>query len=180
MERIFLIGYMGAGKTFLGNALACKMHLFRIDTDHFIENRYRKKVSEIFAVEGENRFREIEHKIISELSELEDVIISTGGGLPCFNNNMELMNRKGTTVYLEVSVDELVRRLKTDKATRPVLQGRSGEELRAFIAENLEKRKPFYEQAKIRFNAELMDGKKDIDTLAERLKEIISLYNYRD
>jgi shikimate kinase len=169
---------MGAGKTSLGRALAHKMNLLYIDTDHFIENRYRKKISEIFASEGESRFREIEHKVISELSDFENVIIATGGGLPCFHDNMKLMNEHGTTVYLEVSVDELAARLKADKVTRPVLQGRSGEDLKTFIAENLDKRRPFYEQAKIRFSAETMDGNDDIDALAKRLETIISFYNY--
>jgi shikimate kinase len=173
MKRIFLIGYMGAGKTMLGKVLAEKMNLAYIDTDHFIESRYRKKISEIFASEGENRFREIEHNVISELSDFEDVVISTGGGLPCFNHNMKLMNEKGTTVYLEVSVNELSVRLEASKTMRPVLQGHSGKELRAFIAENLDKRKPFYEQAKIRFDVELMDDEKDIEALRAALEKII-------
>jgi shikimate kinase len=173
MKRIFLTGYMGAGKTMLGRVLAKKMNLSYIDTDHFIENRYRKKISEIFADKGESRFREMEHHVISELSDFEDAVISTGGGLPCFNNNMELMNEKGTTVYLEVSAEELAARLETSKTMRPVLQGLTGEELRKFISENLEKRRPYYEQAKIRFDAGKMDNRKDIDALAEALKQII-------
>ena len=168
---------MGAGKTLLGKVLARNMRLSYMDTDHFIENRYRKKISEIFAVEGENYFREIEHKVISELSELEDVIISTGGGLPCFNDNMEIMNRKGTTVYLEVSVHKLADRLTSGKTVRPVLQGRTGEDLRAFIAENLAKRKPFYEQAKIRFDTESANDDENVDFLAKRLEKTIFLYN---
>lgn len=164
---------MGAGKTMLGKVLAKKMNLSYIDTDHFIENRYRKKISEIFADRGESRFREIERRVISELSDFEDVVISTGGGLPCFNNNMELMNEKGTTVYLEVSVEELAARLEAGKTVRPVLQGRTGEELRKFISENLEKRRPYYEQAKIRFAAGKMNSRKDIDALTEALKQII-------
>jgi shikimate kinase len=172
-KRIFLTGYMGAGKTMIGKALGNRMNLSYIDTDHFIENRFKKKVSEIFASEGENRFREIEHNVISELSDFENVVISTGGGLPCFNNNMELMNEKGITVYLEASVDGLAARLDASKAVRPVLQGRSGEKLRKFISENLEKRRPYYEQAKIRFDTEKMDNEQDIDTLVETLKKII-------
>ncbi|MDR0836200.1 MAG: shikimate kinase [Tannerella sp.] len=170
MKRIFLIGYMGAGKTMLGKALADTMNLTYIDTDHFIENRYRKRISDIFTNEGENRFREIEHKIISELSDFEDIIISTGGGLPCFNNNMELMNGKGMTVYLEVSVNELAARLEASRNVRPVLQGRSGDELRKFIAENLEKRRLYYEQAKVRFDVEKMEDEKDVSALVEVLK----------
>jgi shikimate kinase len=173
MKRIFLTGYMGSGKTILGKALANRTNLSYIDTDHFIESRYRKKIREIFAGEGENRFREIEHNVISELADYEDVVISTGGGLPCFNNNMELMNEKGITVYLEVSVNELAARLETSKSVRPVLQGRSGEELKQFISENLDKRRPYYEQAKIRFDVEKMEDERDIEMLVKALEKII-------
>ena len=173
MKRIFLIGYMGAGKTTLGKALARLMNLSYIDTDQYIEKRYHKKISEIFAMEGEERFRDIEHRIIKEISEFEDVVVSTGGGLPCFNDNMAVMNSFGTTVYLETSVEELAARLKVSKGVRPVLKNRSGEQLTEFIKENLDKRRFYYEQAKIRFNAELMYDDKDVEILAEKLKSIL-------
>ncbi|MDR2385577.1 MAG: shikimate kinase [Tannerella sp.] len=173
MKRIFLTGYMGVGKTIIGRTLGEKINFSYIDTDHFIENRYRKKISEIFAIEGENRFREIEHNVISELSDFEHVVISTGGGLPCFNNNMELMNKKGITVYLEASATLLAARLEASNTVRPVLQGRFGEDLRKFISENLEKRRICYEQAKIRFNVEEMKDEKDIKVLLKALQQII-------
>lgn len=173
MIRIFLIGYMGAGKTTLGKALARRMELSYIDTDHFIENRYRKKVSEIFASEGEEQFRDIEHRVLLEISEFENVIVSTGGGLPCFNNNMTIMNKTGTTIYLDVSVEELAARLEVSKNVRPVLKNRSGSELVVFIKENLDRRRSFYEQAEIRFNAELMCTDSDVEVLAERLESLI-------
>ena len=169
MKRIFLIGYMGAGKTTLGKALARLMNLSYIDTDQYIEKRYHKKISEIFAAQGEERFRDIERRIINEISEFENIIVSTGGGLPCFNDNMAVMNSFGTTVYLETSIKELAARLEVSKSVRPVLINRSGEKLAEFIEENLDKRKVFYEQAKIRFNAELMYDDKDVDVLAEKL-----------
>jgi shikimate kinase len=173
MIRIFLIGYMGAGKTTLGKVLARQMNLSYIDTDHFIENRYHRKVGDIFAAEGESRFREMEHRILCEVSEIENVVISTGGGLPCFNDNMGIMNNIGTTVYLEVSVEGLAARLRASKTIRPVLQNRSGKELTDFIKENLDKRRPFYEQAKICFNAELMYTSCDAKALAEKLELLI-------
>ena len=174
MIRIFIVGYMGAGKSTVGKELAYRMNLTYIDTDHFIENRYRKKVNEIFATEGEERFREIEHRVLLEISEFEDVIISTGGGLPCFNDNMTLMNQKGITIYLEVPEDELAVRLEASKNIRPVLKKRYGNELKAFIKENLSVRRPFYEQAKIRFLAGKKYSKNNIDALA---KEVESLVN---
>ena len=173
MKRIFLIGYMGAGKTTLGKVLAMRMNLSYIDTDHYIENRYHKKISEIFATEGEGHFREIEHRILLEVSEFENIVVSTGGGTPCFNNNMNIMNDLGTTVYLETSAEELAARLKVSKNVRPILSKYSGSELIDFIRENLDKRKVFYEQAKIRFNAEQMLTEKDVDVLAEKLEKLI-------
>ena len=173
MKRIFLIGYMGAGKTTLGKMLARKMNLSYVDTDHYIENRYHKKISEIFASEGEARFRDIEHRILLEVSEFEDLVISTGGGVPCFNDNMNIMNSLGTTIYLETSEKELAARLKESKNVRPVLKDHTGSEFIDFIKENLSKRKVFYEQAKIRFNAELMYAGADVDELAENLKKLI-------
>ena len=173
MKRIFLIGYMGAGKTTLGKALAHRMNLSYIDTDNYIEKRYHKKISEIFATEGEERFRNIEHRMIKEISEIEDVIVSTGGGLPCFNDNMTVMNSLGITVYLETSVEELAARLKVSRNVRPILKNRTGNELIAFIKESLDKRKTFYELAKVRFNAEQMYNDKDVDLLAGKLEAII-------
>lgn len=173
MKRIFLIGYMGAGKTTLGKALARRMNLSYIDTDHFIENRYRKKVGEIFAAEGEERFRNLEHRVLLEIAEYEDVVVSTGGGLPCFNDNMAAMNRAGTTVFLDVPVEELAARLEISKNVRPILKDRTGDELAAFIKENLDKRRLFYEQAEIQFNAELMYTNKDVEILAEKLEALI-------
>lgn len=173
MIRIFLVGYMGAGKTTLGKALAQRMKLFYIDTDQFIENRYHKKVSDIFASEGEEQFRHIEYRMLREVSEIENAVISTGGGLPCFNDNMALMNCAGVTVYLEVSVEELAARLEAGKTIRPVLQNRSGEELVDFIRENLNKRRSFYEQAGICFRAERMYTECDVEVLAEKLELLI-------
>jgi shikimate kinase len=173
MIRIFLIGYMGAGKTTLGKVLAHRMNLSYIDTDHFIENRYRKKVGDIFAAKGEGRFRDMEHRILCEVSEIEDVVISTGGGLPCFNDNMLIMKKAGTTVYLDVSVEELAARLRTSRVIRPILQNRSGMELTDFIRENLNKRRPFYERARICFNADSMNTDCDVEALAEKLELLI-------
>lgn len=173
MKRIFLIGYMGAGKTTVGKNLADLVGLSFIDLDYHIEGRYHKAVSQIFAERGEDAFREIERKMLHEVAEFEDVLISTGGGAPCFFDNMEFMNARGTTVYLRVSVEELAKRLEMCKHTRPVLKGRSGEELRTFIAESLEKREPFYTKATVVFDAEKMLTESDVRDISEALMEII-------
>jgi shikimate kinase len=149
------------------------MNLRYIDTDHFIENRYHKKISEIFAAEGEARFRDIEHRVLLEVSEFEDVVISTGGGLPCFNDNMTIMNNTGITIYLDVPVEELAVRLGLSKSERPVLKKRTGSELIEFIKDNLNIRKQFYEQSKIRFQAGQINSKNHIESMAKELESML-------
>ena len=173
MIRIFLTGYMGAGKTTLGKALARELHIPFIDLDWYIEERFHKTVGELFSERGEASFRELEKNMLHEVGEFEDVVISTGGGAPCFFDNMEFKNASGTTVYLKVSVEELAKRLELCKHTRPVLKGRSGEELRAFIAESLEKRNPFYTKASITFDAEKMLTESDVHDISNALMKIL-------
>lgn len=171
MKRIFLIGYMGAGKTTVGKDLSKRLGLSFIDLDCYIEGRYLRTVSQLFAEKGENAFREIERKMLREVAMFEDVLISTGGGAPCFFDNMKFMNESGTTVYLQVSVEELAKRLEICKHTRPILQGHSGDSLVAFIAENLEKRNPYYTQASIVFDAENMLTETDVNEISTALKK---------
>ena len=102
MTRIFLIGYMGAGKTTLGKAFAREMSLNFIDLDWFIEERFHKTVQQLFLERGEDGFRELERKMLHEVAEFEDVVVSTGGGTPCFFDNMEYMNDCGDTVFLDI------------------------------------------------------------------------------
>lgn len=173
MKRIFLVGYMGAGKTTVGKDLARRAGLTFIDLDFYIEGRYHKLVSEIFAERGEEAFREIERKMLHEVAEFEDVLVSTGGGAPCFFDNMDFMNGCGTTIYLKVSVEELAKRLEMCKHTRPVLKGRSGGELRDFISDSLEKRNPFYTQATLTFDAEKMFTQSDVQDISNALMEMI-------
>ena len=102
MVRIFLTGYMGAGKTTLGKAFARKLNVPFIDLDWYIEERFHKTVGELFTERGEAGFRELERNMLHEVAEFENVVISTGGGAPCFYDNMEFMNRTGKTVFLNV------------------------------------------------------------------------------
>ena len=161
MKRVFLVGYMGAGKTTVGKELAKLAGLSFIDLDYYIEGRYHKAVSQIFAERGEEAFREIERNMLHEVAEFEDVLISTGGGAPCFFDNMEFMNASGTTVYLKVSVEELAKRLELCKHTRPVLK------------ESLEKRNPFYTKASITFDAEKMLTESDVHDISNALMKIL-------
>lgn len=167
MHRIFLIGYMGAGKTTIGKVLARRLNLSFIDLDLFIEQRYHKSVSVLFNEKGESKFREIERLMLHEVAEFENVIISTGGGTPVFYDNMEFMNRTGCTIYLEVACDLLTDRLLKNSDKRPLIAGKSADELRAFITSNLERRLPYYENAKIRVSID--DEKESIEEIVLRV-----------
>lgn len=173
MNRIFLVGYMGAGKTTIGKVLSKLIGLTFIDLDYYIEGRFRKTVAQLFAERGEEGFRSIERNMLHEVAEFEDVLVSTGGGTPCFFDNMEFMNQQGTTIYLQVSVDELASRLELCKHTRPVLKNRTGDELKAFVAESLSGRLPFYQKASIVFDANELMTEADAYALSEQLKKLI-------
>ena len=175
MTRIFLIGYMGAGKTTLGKAFARSLGLTFIDLDWYIEERFHKTVRQIFEERTEEGFRELEKRMLHEVADFEDVVIATGGGTPCFFDNVEYMNRKGETVFLDVSQEVLFRRLKVAKQQRPLLANKTDEELMAFIQEALEKRLPHYTKAKYVFNGELLENRHQIQQSVERLKELLKL-----
>ena len=127
MIRIFLTGYMGAGKTTLGKAFARELNVPFIDLDWYIEERFHKSIRELFVERGEASFRELERNMLHEVSEFEDVIISTGGGTPCFFDNMDYMNGHGQTVFLDVHLDILFNRLRVATHQRPILQGKTDE-----------------------------------------------------
>ena len=170
MTRIFLLGYMGAGKTTLGRALAAALGLQFIDLDCYIEERFRKTISQIFAEKGEEEFRNIERRMLHEAGEFEDVIISTGGGTPCFFDNVEYMNSQGTTVFLDVPVERLFIRLSIARHKRPLIKEKNDEELRTFIAEQLGKRLPHYSKATHTFMADKLEDKRQIDMSVEAFR----------
>jgi shikimate kinase len=147
--RIYLIGYMGCGKSTIGRKLSAFLGLNFIDLDKYIEERYFKTIPVIFAEEGEVAFREKERNSLNEVSQFENVVIGTGGGAPCFFDNIEMMNRTGITIYIAPDNEVLASRLIKSKTERPLIAGKSKEELTAFIADALQKRGPFYEKAKI-------------------------------
>ena len=167
MTRIFLTGYMGSGKTTLGRALATEMAIPFIDLDHYIEKRYCKTIAQLFAEKGEEGFRDIERRMLHEVGEFEDVIISTGGGTPCFFDNIEYMNAQGTTVFLEASVDVIYTRLTIARTQRPLVAGKTEEELRRYITDMLELRTPYYRQASHTFCANRLE---DICQVEESVK----------
>ena len=170
MTRIFLTGYMGSGKTTLGRALAAAIGIPFIDLDHYIEQRYRKTISQLFAERGEEGFREIERRMLHEVGEFEDVIISTGGGTPCFFDNIEYMNEQGTTVYLDVPVERLFIRLSIARSKRPLIKEKNDEELMTFIEEQLAKRAPHYSKAQYSFKADRLEDNAQVSSSVEEFR----------
>ena len=175
MTRIILIGYMGAGKTTIGKALSKELGIIFYDLDWYIESRMRKTVSEIFAERGVEGFRQIEYNMLHEVAEFEDVIISCGGGTPCFFDNMDYLNQQGQVVYLKAEPEVLYKHLLMAKVERPLLKGKSKEELLKFIKEQLEKREPFYTKAHYTLDVSLMDNYDKIKISVEKIKELLGL-----
>lgn len=173
MVRVFLCGYMGSGKTTLGKSLASEMGLTFIDLDNFVEARQHKTVKEIFAEVGENGFREIERRSLQEVSDYENVVVSLGGGTPCFFDNMELINKAGVSVYLKPTEDVLLARLIKGKHKRPLLADKSDDEILGVIREQLAWREPYYLKAQIHFEASHLESKEDIYKNARLLADKI-------
>jgi len=146
---IFLVGYMGAGKSSVGELLANKMNYRLIDTDSWIENRCCKTVSDIFNDSGEDYFRSKEKECLEFLIDKDDIVVATGGGLPCSNDLMDLMNEMGEVVYLQASITTLKNRLFSNSHFRPLIEGfKSEDELERFIQLQLAVREPVYNLSK--------------------------------
>ena len=175
MTRIILLGYMGAGKTTIGKALAKELGIMFYDLDWYIESRMRRTVAQIFSGEGEEGFREIERNMLHEVAEFEDVVISCGGGTPCFYDNMDYMNAQGDTIYLQASPDVLAGHLRMGKVVRPLIAGKSDEELRQYIIESLKQREPYYTKAHHTLNVDLMDNYEKIRISVEKARQILGV-----
>ena len=175
MKRIILIGYMGAGKTTIGRQLAMALGLQFYDLDWYIEMRYHTKVADIFAKEGEARFRDLERRMLHEVAEFEDVVISCGGGTPCFSDNMEYMNQQAMTVYLKASPEVLCHHLEFGKSKRPLLKDKTEEEMLSFITESLKVREPFYSKAKYIFNVDPLDTIADVKQSVGKIVDLLGL-----
>ncbi len=175
MRRIILVGYMGSGKTTVGKALSKATDMMFYDLDWYIESRMHKTISQIFKERGEEGFRIIEHNMLHEVAEFEDVIISCGGGTPCFFDNMDYLNQQGDVVYLKATPDTLYKHLTMAKVERPLLKDKTQDELTAYITEHLKEREPFYEKARYTLDVSLLD---DYDKIQTSVNSIRSLLNF--
>lgn len=151
--KIFLVGFMGCGKTHWGHALSRKLQIPFFDLDDVIEEKEEKSITEIFAEMGEEYFRMLEKDVLYLLTEShESFVMATGGGTPCFFNNIDYMKSRGTTVWINSSVDSLHSRLVKEKEKRPLISSIPDDELRTFIIKKFADRKIFYQQATVIFN----------------------------
>jgi shikimate kinase len=165
--RIFIIGFMGSGKTKRGKKIAGGLGYSFYDLDELIEKKYNRSVFEIFQNSGEETFRNFEHAALTEIIGSDNFVLSAGGGTPCFCNNMEIMNSHGITLYLKADKQFLKSRLicKTDE--RPLLKGKSEAELEEFIKVSLAFREKFYNKARLVYDAVKVKNKEIINQLKE-------------
>lgn len=146
-SRIFLIGFMGSGKSTLGLKLARIMEYDFVDMDQLIEETAGMTIPRIFSEHGEEIFRKWEHDILAELCERQNIVVSTGGGAPCHHDLIRVMNTHGATLYIKLTPQVLKERLLHSKTERPLIEGKSESELLDFITRLLEQREPYYSQA---------------------------------
>lgn len=174
MNPIFLIGLPGSGKSTLGRALARKAGLQFIDLDGYIQGRFFCSVSDIFAKWGEERFRDIEHNLLHEVAEMEDVVIACGGGTPCFFDNMDYILSRGKVIYLIPSKKRLHERLCRGRARRPAIASLSDEEIEGYIDETLKTRGGVYTRAHYSIESSQLEDKDSIETTATRCLYMLS------
>lgn len=158
LPRIFLIGLMGSGKSYWGKKLGKKLKTGAYDLDYLVETNEEKTISEIFAEDGEEYFRKSEAKILRWFAQKKAYVLSTGGGTPCFHDNMAWMNKQGLTIWLDEPVEVLVERLSTETNHRPLIKNLSGSQLHEFLTAKRTERLPFYSQAQYHLKGNITDS----------------------
>jgi len=176
MKPVFLIGYMGCGKTTLGEVLARQMHMHFIDLDEYIEQQQGATIVKIFDEMGEKRFRELETAALHDVATRRDIIVSCGGGTPCHGDNMALMNREGITVWLTTSPERITARLllPEQKVKRPKFNDLPNEAVLPLVRQELEARTPHYSQAQLQFDSTDIETGPATARTARRLAAILS------
>lgn len=180
MKAIFLIGYMGCGKTTLGEPLAGVLGVPFIDLDLYIEDKEGMTAKEIFLTHGEPHFRQLEREALQEIaSNVSQAVIACGGGTPLQPENMELMNRLGITVWLRTSVDRIVSRLvlPEQRIKRPLLNNMSDEEIKESVKKGLKSRNKYYKKAQLQFDSTYLESEEEVNDSAQRLAFILKELN---
>ena len=167
LNRIYLVGYMGAGKTTAARRLAHRLGWEVVDTDALFEEKYKISVNDFFNKYDETLYRKLESEVLKATESLENVVVSTGGGTACYFDNMEWMNQHGLTVFLRISPQAAVDRVIHSRHKRPLVEGKSEEELTEFVNKHYASRMPFYEQARITVKSEDLD----VDGMMKTIKD---------
>lgn len=172
MPLLFLVGYMGCGKSTLARKLARRLGVEAVDTDRLVEEREGAAVVDIFRYEGEEHFRQIEREVLEQLiASGRSAVVSTGGGLPVWRDNMELMNGAGPTIYLRRSAAQIARRLSPyGRQKRPRLRGLNDEELVEFMTCDMARREAFYAQARLTIDCENLSDEQAIDDILKKVR----------
>ncbi|MDN4754195.1 shikimate kinase [Porphyromonadaceae bacterium W3.11] len=173
MKPIFLIGFTAVGKTTIGKRLASRLGLNFLDADEYLEKKYHSSIGGMMAGCGIEKFRKREKVILIEISQLQDTVIATGGGMPTWDDNIDLMLARGTVIYLEASVAALTKRLIEVRDSRPTVMGLDDEGIRKHVENVLPKRIPIYERAHFSVSAETLVTEDDEIALTEEIATII-------
>lgn len=166
-DRIYIIGYMCSGKSSISRKLAARLGYEPFDTDDLFEERYHICVQDFFEKYGEDYFRKFESEILKKTGEMHHVVISTGGGTPCFFDNMQWMKENGTTVFVNVSLQTAFHRIMNAKRKRPLVYGKSEYDLRQYVESHYNSRLPFYEQADFIMKGENFDIEEVMNYLSQ-------------
>ena len=164
---------MGAGKTTVGRMLAKDMGLMFYDLDWYITSRMRRTAAQIFEESGEEGFRRIERNMLHEVAEFENVVISCGGGTPCFFDNMDYLNLQSETVYLKATPEVLYAHLKMGKSVRPLLLNKTPEEVEAFVKQQLQQREPYYSKAKHVLDVNVLDSRDKVRVSVRKIRRML-------
>jgi shikimate kinase len=168
-NKIFLIGFMGAGKSSIGKELAQSLHYRFLDTDVLIEKQMKKSIPEIFESEGEEGFRVIEQQILHSLKDETQIVIATGGGCPAYDKNMQWMNVHGKTIYLKCSIGVLFHRIAPKKKLRPMIAHMDDVDIMDFLIAKLRERSKYYEKAEM-----VVDGDGGIEDVYKNILNSLS------
>lgn len=168
MKSIVLVGFSGSGKTTIGRALANRLGLEFVDLDSAIEEKYHSTIPHIFERYGESVFRQCEYQTLKEKLACPDIVLSTGGGAPTYKDAMQLIKANAFSIYLNLSEESLVNRLKHSKKVRPLTSSLPDEALQEYVHSTLQKRLPYYEMADL----SVKEGNIKVETIAEKILKI--------
>lgn len=178
MKPLFLVGYMGCGKSTFARRIARRLGATAVDTDALVEQREGASVADVFRYEGEARFREAERAALEEAIAAQAAVISTGGGLPTWRDNMQRMNAAGLTVYLRRTADEIARRLSPyGRQKRPRLRGLNDAELVAFMTRDMAEREPFYRQAQLVLDCSHLTDDEVVERILREMNNELKIHN---